>query len=68
MQLLEVIDITRISSVNVVANIFESLGRLSFDSFAEKFLWTLKYNGMLIVLLFFHLMGRLLILILLSNC
>ncbi|PPR96280.1 hypothetical protein GOBAR_AA24387 [Gossypium barbadense] len=44
MQLLEVIDITRISSVNVVANIFESLGRLSFDSFAEKFLWTLKNN------------------------
>ncbi|MBA0606612.1 hypothetical protein Godav_019054 [Gossypium davidsonii] len=44
MQLLEVIDITRISSVNIVANIFESLGRLSFDSFAEKFLWTLKNN------------------------
>ncbi|XP_040931996.1 pentatricopeptide repeat-containing protein At4g04790, mitochondrial isoform X2 [Gossypium hirsutum] len=44
MQLLEVIDITRISSVNVAANIFESLGRLSFDSFAEKFLWTLKNN------------------------
>ncbi|KAB2095946.1 hypothetical protein ES319_A01G075700v1 [Gossypium barbadense] len=44
MQLLEVIDITKISSVNVAANIFESLGRLSFDSFAEKFLWTLKNN------------------------
>ncbi|XVF03983.1 hypothetical protein REPUB_Repub05bG0041200 [Reevesia pubescens] len=42
MQLLEVIDVTRISSVNLVANIFQSLGRLSLESFAEKFLLAFK--------------------------
>ncbi|KAL4273268.1 hypothetical protein GQ457_13G002560 [Hibiscus cannabinus] len=44
MQLLEVIDITRMSSMNQIAVIFESLGRLSLDSFVEKFLLTLKSN------------------------
>ncbi|EOY12569.1 Tetratricopeptide repeat-like superfamily protein, putative isoform 1 [Theobroma cacao] len=42
MQLLEIIDIKRISSVNKVANIFKSLGRLSLESFAEKFLLAFK--------------------------
>ncbi|KAK8706080.1 hypothetical protein V6N13_049658 [Hibiscus sabdariffa] len=44
MQLLEVFDITRMSSMNQVAVIFKSLGRLSLDSFVEKFLLTLKSN------------------------
>ncbi|KAE8734917.1 Tetratricopeptide repeat-like superfamily protein, putative isoform 4 [Hibiscus syriacus] len=44
MQLLEVVDITRISSMNQTAYVFESLGRLSLDSFVEKFLLTLKIN------------------------
>ncbi|XVE80295.1 hypothetical protein DITRI_Ditri14bG0128400 [Diplodiscus trichospermus] len=42
MQLLEIIDVTRISSVNLVANIFQSLGRLSLESLAEKFLLAFK--------------------------
>ncbi|XVF70531.1 hypothetical protein PTKIN_Ptkin11bG0169000 [Pterospermum kingtungense] len=42
MQLLEIIDITRISSVNLVSNIFQSLGRLSLESFVEKFLLAFK--------------------------
>ncbi|XWS51936.1 hypothetical protein CRYUN_Cryun11dG0024700 [Craigia yunnanensis] len=42
MQLLKIIDVTRISSVNQVANIFQSLGRLSLESFAEKFLMAFK--------------------------
>ncbi|XP_022733606.1 pentatricopeptide repeat-containing protein At4g04790, mitochondrial-like isoform X2 [Durio zibethinus] len=42
MQLLEIIDLTRISSVDQVANVFQSLGKLSLESFAEKFLLAFK--------------------------
>ncbi|XP_057950373.1 pentatricopeptide repeat-containing protein At4g04790, mitochondrial-like isoform X2 [Malania oleifera] len=42
LQVLEVIDITKISSVDHVACIFKSLGRLSLESFAEKFILALK--------------------------
>ncbi|XVF77629.1 hypothetical protein PTKIN_Ptkin14bG0061600 [Pterospermum kingtungense] len=42
MQLLEIIDLTRISSVNLVAKIFQALGRLSLEPFAEKFILALK--------------------------
>ncbi|XP_021287856.1 pentatricopeptide repeat-containing protein At4g21880, mitochondrial-like isoform X3 [Herrania umbratica] len=41
-QLLEIIDIKRISSVDKVVHIFKSLGRLSLESFAEKFLLAFK--------------------------
>ncbi|XP_022716952.1 pentatricopeptide repeat-containing protein At4g04790, mitochondrial-like isoform X5 [Durio zibethinus] len=44
-QLLEVIDVTRISSVNQVEKIFQSLGRLSLESFTEKFLLAFKRCG-----------------------
>ncbi|XP_022716955.1 pentatricopeptide repeat-containing protein At4g04790, mitochondrial-like isoform X1 [Durio zibethinus] len=45
MQLLEVIDVTRISSVNQVEKMFQSLGRLSLESFTEKFLLAVKKCG-----------------------
>ncbi|KAM7261664.1 hypothetical protein ACFE04_020741 [Oxalis oulophora] len=41
LQLLNVVDITRISS-SCSASIFKALGRLSLDSFAEKFIFALK--------------------------
>ncbi|GFZ12476.1 tetratricopeptide repeat (TPR)-like superfamily protein [Actinidia rufa] len=40
--LLEVVDITRFSSMGHVANIFRSLGRHSLESFLEKFILALK--------------------------
>lgn len=40
--LLETIDITKVSSPNRVASIFKSLGKLSLESFAKKFIVQLK--------------------------
>ncbi|KAG5255136.1 pentatricopeptide repeat-containing protein [Salix suchowensis] len=42
LQLLETMDITKFSSLNHLASIFKSLGRLSLESFAKKFLLVLK--------------------------
>ncbi|XP_038897829.1 pentatricopeptide repeat-containing protein At4g04790, mitochondrial-like isoform X2 [Benincasa hispida] len=44
-QMLEVIDITKLSSIVVAANIFKCLGRLSLHSFAEKLLLAFKTSG-----------------------
>ncbi|GMH05708.1 hypothetical protein Nepgr_007548 [Nepenthes gracilis] len=44
LELLEVVDVAKLSSDNVV-RIFKSLGRLSLQSSAEKFILTLKTNG-----------------------
>ncbi|KAM7261953.1 hypothetical protein ACFE04_021030 [Oxalis oulophora] len=43
LQLLNVVDITRVSS-SCSSSIFKALGRLSLDSFAEKFIFALKTN------------------------
>ncbi|KAH7861550.1 hypothetical protein Vadar_027623 [Vaccinium darrowii] len=40
--LLEIVDITKFSSLDNLTNIFRSLGRLSLESFAEKFIRELK--------------------------
>ncbi|XP_011048290.1 PREDICTED: pentatricopeptide repeat-containing protein At4g04790, mitochondrial-like [Populus euphratica] len=42
LQLLETMDITKFSSLDHLASIFKSLGRLSLESFAKKFLLVLK--------------------------
>ncbi|XP_062169018.1 pentatricopeptide repeat-containing protein At4g04790, mitochondrial-like isoform X2 [Alnus glutinosa] len=42
LQLLEIVDITKLSPPDFVANIFKSLGRLLLESFAEKFLIAFK--------------------------
>ncbi|KAK4576310.1 hypothetical protein RGQ29_027035 [Quercus rubra] len=45
LQLLEIVDIMKLSPPNSVANIFRSLGRLSLESSAENFLMAFKnYN------------------------
>ncbi|KAJ7948482.1 Pentatricopeptide repeat-containing protein [Quillaja saponaria] len=41
-QLLEIIDITKLSSTEYVTNIFKSLGRLLLESYAEKLLFAFK--------------------------
>lgn len=43
--MLEIIDITRVSSL-YIAGIFQSLGRLSMEASAEKFFLILKECGM----------------------
>nr|UPT48575.1 pentatricopeptide repeat protein AaPPR351 [Agave angustifolia] len=45
LQLLEVVDITRISSSKYLSSIFKSLGRLQFKNFTEKFIFVLKTPG-----------------------
>uniref|UniRef100_A0A803LYK2 PROP1-like PPR domain-containing protein n=1 Tax=Chenopodium quinoa TaxID=63459 RepID=A0A803LYK2_CHEQI len=45
LHLLDIIDITRVSSLDNVACIFRSLGRLSLEAFAELFLLVLKDCG-----------------------
>ncbi|XP_021758797.1 pentatricopeptide repeat-containing protein At4g21880, mitochondrial-like [Chenopodium quinoa] len=45
LHLLDVIDITRVSSLDNVACIFRSLGRLSLEAFAELFVLVLKDCG-----------------------
>lgn len=47
-QLLKIIDITELSSVECVASIFKSLGKLSLESLAEMLLLELKTRGMLV--------------------
>ncbi|XP_018810795.2 pentatricopeptide repeat-containing protein At4g04790, mitochondrial [Juglans regia] len=42
LQLLEIVDITKLSPPDYVANIFKSFGRLLLESFAEKFLVAFK--------------------------
>ncbi|KAL3508535.1 hypothetical protein ACH5RR_027936 [Cinchona calisaya] len=42
--LLETFDITKVSSTEHVVNIFRSLGKLSLETFAERFLLALKIN------------------------
>jgi hypothetical protein len=48
LQVLEIVDITKLSPPNLVANIFKSLGRLLLESFAEKFLFAFKTCGMFV--------------------
>lgn len=45
LQLLEVLDIRKISSLDHVATMFKSLGRLQLQKFAEKFILELKTSG-----------------------
>ncbi|KAE8650683.1 pentatricopeptide repeat-containing protein At4g04790, mitochondrial-like [Cucumis sativus] len=45
LQMLEVIDITKLSTTVVAPNIFKSLGRLSLHTFAEKSLLAFKTSG-----------------------
>ncbi|XP_050218346.1 pentatricopeptide repeat-containing protein At4g04790, mitochondrial-like isoform X2 [Mercurialis annua] len=57
LQLLEVIDITQVSSLDHMVNIFNSLGRLSLESLAKKFLLAFKeceYGAENISTLIFH--------------
>ncbi|XP_044465617.1 pentatricopeptide repeat-containing protein At4g21880, mitochondrial isoform X2 [Mangifera indica] len=44
LQLLETVDITKISSVDHITSIFKFLGRLVLESFAEKYLLALKIS------------------------
>jgi hypothetical protein len=48
LQVLEIVDITKLSPPNLVANIFKSLGRLLLESFAEQFLFAFKTCGMFV--------------------
>ncbi|XP_013662012.2 pentatricopeptide repeat-containing protein At4g04790, mitochondrial isoform X2 [Brassica napus] len=41
-RLFEIIDITKVRSSDLLANIFGYLGKFSLDSFARKFLWELR--------------------------
>jgi hypothetical protein len=41
-RLLEIVDITKVRSSDLLANIFEYLGRFSLDSVASRFLWELR--------------------------
>lgn len=52
LQLLEIIDITKLPSTESIASIFKSLGRLSLDSLAEKILSAFKICGMGLTLKF----------------
>ncbi|KAL2943867.1 hypothetical protein RDABS01_032214 [Bienertia sinuspersici] len=45
LQLLDIVDISRVSSLDNVAIIFRSLGRLSLEAFAELFILVLKDCG-----------------------
>lgn len=49
LQMLKIIDITKLSSTVLAANIFKCLGRLLLHSFAEKLLVALKTSGMLTI-------------------
>ncbi|KAF5199267.1 Pentatricopeptide repeat-containing protein [Thalictrum thalictroides] len=42
LQLLEVVDITKLSSLDYVSSIFKSIGRVSLEEVAEKFILALK--------------------------
>lgn len=55
LQLLESIDIRKISSLDHLATIFKSLGRLLLESYVEKYLLALKTSGMFSVLIFYEL-------------
>lgn len=44
-QLLEVVDVTKISSDKYLSSIFKSLGRLQLENFTEKFILALKNSG-----------------------
>ncbi|CBI20513.3 unnamed protein product, partial [Vitis vinifera] len=50
LKVLEIIDITKVSSVDYVASIFKSLGRLSLASFMEKFVSAFKACGTLMIM------------------
>lgn len=52
MLLLETIDITKVSSADLVVNIFKALGKLSLESFAKKFIMELKTQGNFMIILF----------------
>lgn len=45
LKLFEFVDITKVSSVDYVASIFESLGRLSLESVAKKLILACKTSG-----------------------
>ncbi|XP_073009231.1 pentatricopeptide repeat-containing protein At4g04790, mitochondrial-like isoform X2 [Typha latifolia] len=45
LQLLEVVDVRKVSSLKYVASIFKSLGRFQLETFSEKFLLELKTTG-----------------------
>ena len=47
LKMLEIIDITKVSSLESVAIIFKSLGRLSMAAFMEKFVLAFKACGTL---------------------
>lgn len=51
LQLLELMDITQISSLDFVASIFRCLGRLLLESYAEKFLLSFKACGMFMMII-----------------
>jgi hypothetical protein len=48
LQLFDIVDITKLSPPDSVANIFRSLGRLLLESSAEKYLMAFKNCGMFI--------------------
>lgn len=48
LQLLEIVDVTKISPPFYVANIFKSLGRLMLESLAENLLLEFKICGMFV--------------------
>lgn len=54
LQMLEVIDITKLSTTVVAPIIFKCLGRLSLHTFAEKLLLAFKTSGMLMIALNFY--------------
>lgn len=53
-RLLHTVDITKISSMNCVTNIFKFLGKLQLESFAKKFLQELVTIGKLVSFLLFR--------------
>lgn len=52
--MLEIIDITKLSSTVLAVNIFKCLARLSLHSFAEKLLVAFKTSGMLMITINFY--------------
>jgi hypothetical protein len=49
---LEIIDIKKLSSVDSVAKIFQTLGKLLLEPVAEKLLLDFRTSGMIVIFIF----------------
>jgi hypothetical protein len=52
LEVLEIIDIKKLSSVDSVAKIFQTLGKLLLEPVAEKLLLDFRTSGMIVIFIF----------------